>query len=155
MIARQLAAAGLVALVVYLAGGLFVSGYSGEAYDSLAAHVDRLEQNVVDLRDRRDRLVAQAETLRRSPDAVALEARRLGYYRPGEVVVRIEGVELPSTAQSPGVVVRNPPSAPDLRAFLRAASALAFVVTLIVQLLAPSAGTAAPVGGYEIRRASR
>lgn len=155
MIARQLATAGLVALVVYLAGGLFVSRYAGEAYDSLAAHVDRLERNVAELRDRRDRLVAQAETLRRSPDAVALEARRLGYYRPGEVVIRIEGSEAPSAAQSPGVFVRNPPSAPDRGAILRAASALAFVVTLIVRMLSPSAAGAAPVHGYEIRRASR
>lgn len=72
-----------VALLVVLVGLVFL--YLGPARSYLAARGQAAQKRseVVSLEREHARLVAQVRALRR-PDALELEARRLGYVRPGE-----------------------------------------------------------------------
>jgi hypothetical protein len=148
----HVAVAFLVCAVVYSAGTLLFSRYNEEAYDRLASHAVRLEQNVEDLRVLHARLVATAELYRRSRDAVALDARRLQYYEPGQAVIRPTDASSAGVSQSPGTVVRRPRPSGDKRPYIRAAAIVAFVLSLILQVLAePSRSRTTQT----MRRASR
>ena len=142
----------LVAGVVYLAGTLLVSDYNHAAYERLAHHAERLERNVEELRRLNSRLTATAELNRRSPDAVALEARRLQYYAPDQEVIRVGDAHRTGLTRSPGTILRRPEPQADRRSYARAAALVAFVLALFVQVLI---GTERVRGAQEIRRASR
>lgn len=142
----------LVAGVVYLAGTLLVSEYNQAAYDRLAHHADRLEQNVRELRLLNEQLTATAELYRRSPDAVAVEARRLQYYEPGQRVIRTGDAHRSAFTRSPGTILRRPEGGPDRRSYVRAAALVAFTLALFLQILLD---TERDRGAQEMRRASR
>ncbi|MFW5716756.1 MAG: hypothetical protein ACOC0E_04845 [Spirochaetota bacterium] len=148
----NLGVAVLAAAVVYLSGLLLLSEYSGQAYDRLADHADRLEENVRDLRERHRTLVARAELYRRSSDAVAVEARRLQYYEPGQQVVRVTTDAGRIIRQSPGAILRRPAERQDQRVYARIAAVVAFLLALLVQLMVTVPETRGP---HEMRRASR
>jgi|GEM_PF-1792800 cell division protein FtsB len=64
----------------------------------------RLDTRLTALRDENARLTARYESLRTSAEAIRLEARALGYFRPGDTPVRtLDGAEF-----------RLPPDAPDM-----------------------------------------
>jgi hypothetical protein len=148
----QLARAALFAVVVYLGGTLLYSGYNQDAYRALSDYADRLETNVEELRLRHERLVALADLYRRSPDAVAVQARQLQLFENGDEVIRIDGAGNTSTVQSPGAVVRHRPAVVDRRSVARIAALVAFVLAFVIQLvLSPSDDSRAQV----MRRASR
>ena len=147
-----LALALLVSCVVYLAGMLAFSTYSQSAFDRLSAHAERLEKNVGELRDLNRRLVARADLYRRNSDAVAVEARRLQYYEPGQGVIRLAGEHARVTVTSPGAIVRRPPEGRDHARYVRIAALVSFVLTFLGLLVADS-GERRPA--QEMRRASR
>lgn len=142
----------LVAGVVYLAGAFLVSDYNHAAYERLAHHAERLGQNVEELRRLNTRLAATAELYRRSPDAVAVEARRLQYYEPGQAVIRTGEAHRSDIVRSPGTILRRPEPRPDSRSYVRAAALVAFVLALFLQVLLD---TERAGGAQHIRRASR
>jgi cell division protein FtsB len=145
----RLAAPVLVASVVYLSGALLFSNYNQEAYESMSAYVERLEQNVERLTEHGQELAARAELYRRSTDSVTVAARRLHYYESGQTVIRIEGMDGRAERESPGVILRRPGERRDLMPYVRAAALVAFALTVILQILV------FPVARHEMRRASR
>jgi len=143
--------AGLVAAIVYLSGTLLLSPYSRDAFRELEAHRERLERNVEQLRELNRRLVAEAELYRRSSDAVTVQARPLQYYEPGQEVIRLENGADRSTTRSPGAILRRPGRAPDRRAYIRVAALIAFLLTLLAQIMTEPADRRV----QPMRRASR
>ncbi len=142
----------LVAGVVYLSGTLLASDYNQAAFERLSDHAVRLEENVEQLRRLNARLAATVELYRRSPDAVAVEARRLQYYEPGQQVIRTGDAHRGSLSRSPGTILRRPEQGSDRRSYVRAAALVAFALALFLQLLVDSERGR---GAQEIRRASR
>jgi len=134
MKSSQLATALLISICVYLAGTLLFGSYSDPALRDLEAYVARVQANVEDLASRQNRLVAQAELLRRSTDAVRVEARRLQYYREGEQVIRVENHTDREMVQSPGVVMRFTSVYPDHSRLIRIAAVAAFLLSLFLQI---------------------
>lgn len=147
-----LAAALLVSSAVYLGGMLAFSSYNPRAYDDLETHVERLERNVAELRTLNRTLVARAELYRRSSDAVAVQARRLQYYSPGQEVIRLRNPDGSASAESPGAIVRRPPASSDYRAYVRVAAAVAFFLTIAASLVMEAGGGRS---AHVMRRASR
>jgi len=89
-----------------------------------------LENRLTALRDENARLTARYEALRTSAEAVRLEARALGYFRPGETPVRTLGAEfrLPSDEPDLSTVPPVPDNAAASSWFFRIALPLLFVV---------------------------
>jgi len=91
----------------------------------------RLESRLQSLKDENQRLSARYEALRSSTDAIRLEARSLGYFRPGEVPVRtLEGTEfrLPSDAPDLSAVPTLAADNESVSLFFRVAWPLLFLV---------------------------
>ncbi len=124
----------LVGAVVYLAGSLAFGAYSGEQYVAVEAHVAKLRDNVEELERLQSALLAEAEMYRRSPDALVLAARSLGYVDEGERVIRVSGVQRPPLTRSPGRIVRRTDSSSDQRPYLRAAALIAVLATIAFEL---------------------
>jgi hypothetical protein len=83
------------------------------------------------LREDNARLTARYEALRTSPEAVRLEARALGYFRPGETPVRtLDGAEfrLPSDEPDLSTVPPLAEAGPNTTLFFRLALPLLFFV---------------------------
>jgi hypothetical protein len=151
MRASYVALALLAGSVVYLAGALVASPYRSESFQALEAHLARLESNIEDLQTHHNELVARAELYRRSPDAVTVEARRLQYYLAGQSVVRIGNAASGRVTESPGTILQRPARSPDRRDFVRVAALIAFLLTLLLQLVLE----ARALRDQEMRRASR
>jgi cell division protein FtsB len=91
----------------------------------------RLDSRLEALQEDNIRLSGRYEALRTSADAVRLEARALGYFRPGETPVRTpEGVvfRLPSDAPDLSPVKPLPVESPGITLFFRLAWPLLFLV---------------------------
>lgn len=142
----------LASVVVYLCGSLLFATYRQEAYRALELHLSRLEANVEQLREQHRRLAATAELYRRSPDAVALQARRLQYYQADETVIRAAGAAAPRVTQSPGTLVRRPDPPSDQLAYVRAAAIATFVLVLLAGTLYDARAVRS---SGEMRRTSR
>jgi hypothetical protein len=151
MRASFVAVAVLVGSLVYLAGALVASPYRRESYQALEAHLVRLESNIAELKSHHAELIARAELYRRSSDAVTVEARRLQYYMPDQSVVRIGNVVPRQLTESPGAILRRPPPAPDRREYVRVAAMLAFLTSLLFQVVRENRTPR----DQQIRRASR
>lgn len=119
----------LLGISVALTGNLIVAPYSARGYRELEAHRDRLEANIAELQGIHETLAGQVELLTRSTDAVRVEARNLGYYDPGETVIRIENAPSAGAPKSPGRIILELPPQKDRRAVVR-------VVALLVALSA-------------------
>jgi len=90
----------------------------------------RLEVRLDLLKGDNARLNARYEALRTSAEAVRLEARALGWFRPGEIPVRtLDGAEfrLPSDAPDLSMVPRLPRESADLTLFFRLAWPILFI----------------------------
>ena len=124
----------LVGVVVYLAGSLVFSAYSGERYAEVEAHATKLRKNVEELERIQSALLAEAEMYRRSPDALALAARSLGYVDAGDRVIRVSGSQRAPQTRSPGRIVRRPESPRDPRPYLRAAALIAMLATIAFEV---------------------
>ncbi len=121
----------LVSLVVILSGNLIFGIYNTDGYEVLAAHRDRLAANVQELEERHRQLEARVELLRRSSDAVEMEARDLQYYAPDEIVIRLEDANPRKSQQSPGRIILGGPVASWNRALLRIAALVVGGIVLL------------------------
>ena len=86
----------LFAMLAYSTGSLLVYlfGDSGvSAFNRLTDYRTRLERNVRDLEDLNRSLQAEFASLRDDPRRTEVLARDLGLYRPGDLVLRIEGAQ--------------------------------------------------------------
>jgi len=91
----------VASLLIYLFGdsGLLSYRALGEYREKLAENVDRLVS-------RNEALSADLESLRLSPERNALMARALGLYRPGDQVVKLEGLVIPKERYAVGDLLR-------------------------------------------------
>jgi cell division protein FtsB len=135
MKATHLVTALLASVVVMLSVNLAFGARNGHAYETLDAHRTRLEANVGELKERQRTLQARIELLRRSSDAVAVEARSLQYYDSDEIVIRIEGNTDRAIAQSPGRVILYGADSSDQRSIVRFSGIGAGVLVLLVLMM--------------------
>jgi len=91
-----------------------------EATKRLLAYRDRLRDNSIQLSERNGILTEQLEALRSDSEPIALAARSLGYYRPGERVVRIEGLETGMISHRIGSILEKPRPYMPFSGFIRA-----------------------------------
>ncbi len=150
MALRHLTTALLAGICAYLVATLFWAPYSSAGYDRFLAYQQALEQELLDIRTRRDQLLAGSDALRSDDTAVAVLARSQDLYEPDAQVIRLQGSSGNRGAMSPGAVIRRPAPPPDRRtdALLVAGAAALIVLTLSVA----TAGASQPA---TIRRASR
>lgn len=95
----------------------------------------RLEVRLEALRTENQQLTLRYEALKTSPEAVRLEARSLGYFRPGEMPVRTldgAGFRLPSDEPDLSVVPPLPPDDDSASVFFRVAWFLLFAVFVLL-----------------------
>jgi len=100
---------------------------------SLKAYQVRLESRLISLQQDNLRLSGRYEALRTSSDSVRLEARSLGYFRPGETpVITLDGAafRLPSDEPDLSVVRPRPGNNSETQLFFRLAWPLLFLVFL-------------------------
>lgn len=104
----------LARLVLYLAVGfvlrslvllLWGNGGLSDYRQALAAR-SALAVNIEQLKQINSRLRREVESLSSDPERIVLEARRLGYYREGERVVRFEADPAPRSSFVLGTLVR-------------------------------------------------
>ena len=83
----------VIAVFMAASAGIFFFGDSGLlAQRSLDRYRARLAENVAILESRKKALDAELASLRDNPEHTIVLARSLGLYRPGEEVVKLEGV---------------------------------------------------------------
>ncbi len=127
-----------VTILTYLLFSLIWAEYGVLGYARLETYRGRLESNIDRLDDRQAELSAETRSLRTDADRIRVEARKLGYYREGEGLVRLEGYDPQAVATSPGALVKRPAERRDRRdhaAIIRAAAASAGLLALFVMLL--------------------
>lgn len=90
-----------------------------------------LEANVESLRARNQALEADLKRLREDPEANELLARELGLYRPGDEVVRIEGLTRRREAYAVGTLLRQRRSSVTQNPWFKMAG-IGMSVTLVV-----------------------
>jgi cell division protein FtsB len=81
-------------VVIFIAASvlIFCFGDSGLlAYRDLQTYRGELAANVAALEERNQKLAAELEIERNSPERATVLARSIGLYRPGDKVVRLEG----------------------------------------------------------------
>jgi len=98
----------LRSLALFLWGGGGLTDYR-QAEAGRAA----LEKNIEELKKINSELRSEVESLGSDPERVALEARRLGYFREGERVVRFQGEPPQQSYHTLGSLIRV--SAPRTR----------------------------------------
>ena len=127
-----------VTILTYLLLSLIWADYGVLGYERLEAYKARLESNIERLEDRQSELSAEARSLQTDADRIRVEARKLGYYRDNEGVVRLKGYDPQAVATSPGALVKRPAERRDRRdhaAIIRAAAASAGLLALFAMLL--------------------
>lgn len=145
----------LAAVVAALMTNLLVSDYAPQGYGQLERYADRLQVNIAELEATRDGLVAEAELYQRNREAVAVEARTLGYVAPDQRVIRVDA-PLRDRRQSPGSLLSAPSQRRDRRPITRAIAVAVFLIATALQLLASQRPPAAKrYRSSEMRRASR
>jgi hypothetical protein len=100
----------LFALLAYTTGSLLVYlfGDSGvSAFNRLTGYRTRLERNVKDLEDLNRSLQAELASIRDNPRRTEVLARDLGLYRPGDLVLRIEGAQVEAEPYEVGSLLRR------------------------------------------------
>lgn len=104
----------------------------------------RLESRLAALREENARLTARYEALRSSPESIRLEARALGYFRPGEMPVRtLDGAQfrLPSDEPDLSTVPTLSNKNAGTTVFFRIALPLLFLVYYSLFLLLDRMGS--------------
>lgn len=144
----------VLGVVAALTASLFFSSYSQTGYARLADYAIRLEENLTALEAQNARLLARADLYRRNRDAVAVEARALGYVRPNESVIRITDRKTRRISQSPGTILNRPVESQSRRYITRVVALIVFLLSLVVQLLSAGAKQSDPHDS-RMRRASR
>jgi hypothetical protein len=128
----------LFGLLAYATGSLLVYlfGDSGvTAFNRLEDYRGRLERNVNDLEGLNRSLLAELASLRDDPGRTEVLARDLGLFRPGDRVLRIEGVPDPVQPYEVGSLLRLKASRHDRSPWLKTVglgvAALAAVVVFL------------------------
>lgn len=70
------------------------------AMEALAAYERQLDANLDGLQEKNRVLRMRYEALRTDPEAIRLEARRLGYYGPADLPIKVSGLERPGAVET-------------------------------------------------------
>ena len=111
----------LIRLAVYISLGFFCSsllifffGRGGlHSLEELQGYRDSLVENNQQLQGINQRLLNNLDALSSDPEQITLMARELGYYRPGERVIRIDGYRPAGSLYTVGTRLVRSPGAAD------------------------------------------
>lgn len=150
--------AAAIGLVTYLILCTFLGQAGVLEYRKLAAYRDRLNANIAELDRIQSRLSERVLSLQSDPENVRLKARALGYFLPGEKLIRLPGYDPNLQVTSPGMIVYRTETPPDPRNLFRGIAFAVAVLAYLVSLLDPSVvrktGTFLRAGGYRRRPTS-
>jgi cell division protein FtsB len=127
----------LIGLATYLTLELIFGSYGHIAYQRLEAYVAEARRDLASVQERHRDLQDRIRLLRRSAEAVRLEARDVGIVAPDEYVVRIEGREpRPRHRYMPGTIPGRIPEVRDNRPLFRSIAVAIALVYLLVDVVA-------------------
>ena len=99
---------------------LFLFSASGlRSYRALAAYRDILQRNITELELLQRSLAGEQEALRTDPGRIALQARELGWFEPGQRVVRLDSRTVVRDPHPAGSLVRPARAEPHNATLLR------------------------------------
>ncbi len=131
----RLAVSAYIGLAVYCLLSLLLGPMGMAAYDDLETRVRGMRENLARLESLNSEARARKDSALSDPEALALEARTLGYVAPGQVVVRLG---FPEASPDPGDLGTLVPFAPPRGmedAELKAASLAAALVAAFAGFL--------------------
>ncbi|MBN1698165.1 MAG: septum formation initiator family protein [Spirochaetales bacterium] len=114
-----------IVLIIYLGliiGSLLIFFLGDEGwyqYKVLLNHEEKLKKNLEHLKQTHSDLSRQLEALRTSPEVIRLLARELGYYRPDETVININGSRPTHNFYEVGKLLKRIPSSKNRNLILR------------------------------------
>jgi len=130
----------LLGLSTYLLLELVFGSYGFLALAAMTEYADEAAADLAELRTRTEELQLQVELLQTDRETIRLEARDIGFIRPDETVVRLEGHEpRPRHRYMPG---STPPAIPVTRDNRPLFRALALAVVLLASLVETLRNTA-------------
>lgn len=124
-----------VSVAVYLLLNLFFGEHGVFAYRELTAYQARLESNVEEMEETRNKLAERAGKLRSSAEAVALEAREIGYYRDDERPVHVEGFTPWQPGTEAGTLLKEPEPQPNRQPLFRVVALSSGLIAFFLLLL--------------------
>jgi len=124
--------AAAIGLITYLLLGIFLGQAGVLESQRLLAYRSRLEANITDLDRIQAKLSERVQSLQSDPENVRLKARALGYFEPGENLIRLPGYDPNVEVTSPGALVYRTDHPSDPRSLFRA---IAFGVGLLTYLM--------------------
>lgn len=156
MKAYRLVVSASAGLFTYLVLVLFLGSAGIAAYRNLDIYREKLAQNVETLNGIGKKLDDQVQSLQLDPENTRLYSRELGYYAPGEKVLRFVGRPPQAQLTSPGSLLASTATPADRRPMFRAIAVCVSLFTLFVSLIGipgrTAAGTGRERGGAAVRR---
>jgi cell division protein FtsB len=130
----------LLGLATYLLLELVFGSYGFLALAAMNEYADEAETELSALRARTEELQLHVELLQTDRETIRLEARDIGFIRPDETVVRLEGHEpRPRHRYMPGTTPPAIPATRDNRPLFRALSLAIVLVAALVGTLRSTA----------------
>ena len=130
----------LLGLSTYLLLELVFGSYGFLAQNAMSEYADEAETKLVDLRTQTEELQLHVALLQTDRETIRIEARDIGFIRPDETVVRLDGHEpRPRHRYMPG---STPPAIPVTRDNRPLFRALALAVVLVSFLIGTLRNTA-------------
>jgi cell division protein FtsB len=122
-------------LATYLLLTMLFGEYGVFNYRELRSYRSRLEAHVAMLQARKERLEREELLLRENGERIRIEAHSLGYVRPEERLLRIDGSETgEQRTWVAGSIIRPAAPLPDHSGSIRAISICAALLSLILVL---------------------
>jgi cell division protein FtsB len=110
------------------------SGYF--ALQQLHGYHEKLMQNNRELAEINRNLSSQLESLRSDPELVALYARKLGYFKESEHVIRVQGFKTDRNFFSVGKMIQKPERNVNRKPFFRTfGCSIAIVIYLVFGIM--------------------
>ncbi len=136
--------AAAVGLVTYLLLCTFLGQAGVLEYRKLSAYRERLSANIAELDRIQARLSERVLSLQSDPENIQLRARALGYFLPGEKLIRLPGYDPNQQVTSPGMIVYRTDRPADPRNLFRgiafAVAVLAYLVSMLDRSAVQNAG---------------
>ncbi len=126
--------AAAIGLITYLLLSVFLGQAGVLEYQRLSAYRARLESNMANLDQIQARLSERVQSLQSDPENVRLKARSLGYFEPGENLIRLPGYDPDVQVTSPGMIVYRTDRPGDPRSLFRAIAFGIAVLSYLVSL---------------------
>ncbi len=101
----------------------------------LGEYREMLEENIETIKENHEVLAAEFEGLKSNAETLALQARNIGYYRPEEGVIEVEGFSPKKNFYPVGKLLRYSSPVPFKKAGFRTVSLAIILLTVILALV--------------------